>query len=59
MQVNGKLRGRLTLAAASDEATVVSSARQSKNVSKYLDGMTIVKTIFIQDRLLNLVVKPM
>jgi leucyl-tRNA synthetase len=58
VQVNGKLRGRLTLPAAADEETVVASARQSDNVSKYLDGMSLVKTIFVPGRLLNLVVRP-
>ena len=58
VQVNGKLRGTVTLAADADEEAAFQAAAASKEVSKWLEGMSIKRRIFVQGRLLNLVVAP-
>lgn len=55
IQVNGKLRGTITVAAGAAEQDVVASAKQEENVAKYLEGEP-KKTIFIAGKLVNFVV---
>jgi leucyl-tRNA synthetase len=57
VQVNGKVRGRITVAADADEAAVLEAAQDEPNVAGSLEGKTIVKTIVVPGRLVNLVVK--
>ncbi len=56
VQVNGKIRERLSLEAGTTEAMVQTEALSMPSVQKYLEGVTIRKQIFVQDKLLNLVV---
>ena len=56
VQVNGKVRGKVTVSASADQATVLESAKAEDNVSRHLDGMTIRKVIYVPGKLLNLVV---
>ncbi len=56
VQINGKLRARLRVAAGSSQEEVESAARRDALVVKYLEGREIRKTIFVQDRLVNFVV---
>ncbi|KAA8999946.1 leucine--tRNA ligase [Affinibrenneria salicis] len=56
IQVNGKVRGRITVAADASEAQVRERAAQEPLVAKYLDGVTVRKAIFVPGKLLNLVV---
>lgn len=56
IQVNGKLRGTLTLEAGSDQEAVELLARSQENVSRHLDAGTVRKVVFVKDRLLNFVV---
>jgi leucyl-tRNA synthetase len=56
VQVNGKLRGRLTVARGTPQAEVVRRAMAEEGVKKFVDGNAIKKTVFVQDRLVNLVV---
>jgi len=58
VQVQGKLRGTVVVPMDSDQDTVLSAARQVEKVAKFLDGMEIVKVIFVKNRLINLIVKP-
>jgi len=57
VQVNGKLRGTITVTRGADEATVSEAALADEAVKRHTDGVEIVKTIYIPDRLLNLVVR--
>ena len=57
VQVNGKVRGRVTAATGADEDTVVAAARVDENVASHLDGKEVVKVIFVPDRLVNFAVK--
>ena len=58
VQVNGKLKGTVTVAMDSDEETVKAAALALDKVQKAADGMTVVKTILVKNKLINLIVKP-
>jgi leucyl-tRNA synthetase len=56
IQVNGKLRGEISVARDADEATVVSAAKANQKVARYLENQTIRKTIYVPNKLVNFVV---
>jgi leucyl-tRNA synthetase len=56
VQINGRVRGRLKVAAGLAQEEVVALAKKDAAVASYLEGKRIVKVIYVQDRLLNLVV---
>jgi len=56
VQVNGKVRGRVTVSRGASEAYVLEQALKDESVKKFVDGNPVRKTIFVPDRLLNLVV---
>ena len=58
VQVNGKLKGTVTVPVDSDEAAVVAAAMESDKVKKATEGMSVVKTILVKNKLVNLIVKP-
>jgi leucyl-tRNA synthetase len=58
VQVNGKLKGAITVPTDSDEAAVVAAAMEVDKVQKATEGMKVIKTIFVKNRLVNLIVKP-
>ena len=58
VQVNGKVRGKVTVAADADEETVKTVAFADENVKKFTDNIQIVKVIYVPGKLLNVVVKP-
>jgi len=58
VQVNGKLRGTVEVAAGSLEPAVVAAARADDNVSRHLEDTTERRVVFVQDRLVNFVVAP-
>ena len=44
--------------AGSDQETVMAAAMELDKVRKAAEGMTVVKTILVKDKLMNLIVKP-
>ncbi len=56
VQVNGKVRGRVKVAAGAVEADVMKVASGDAGVAAHLAGKTVRKVIFVKDKLLNLVV---
>ena len=58
VQVNGKLKGTVTVAMDSDEETVKAAALALDKVQKATNDMTVVKTILVKNKLINLIVKP-
>ena len=58
IQVNGKMKGTVTMPADSEEADVVAAALAVDKVKKATEGMKVVKTILVKNRLVNLIVKP-
>ncbi|MHB0970111.1 MAG: leucine--tRNA ligase [Thermoanaerobaculia bacterium] len=57
VQVNGKLRGQVEVPAAAAEADVVAAAKANDKVAHHIEGKTIVKTIYVPGKLVNVVVK--
>ena len=58
VQVNGKLKGTVTVAMDSDGETVKAAALALDKVQKATGDMTVVKTILVKNKLINLIVKP-
>jgi leucyl-tRNA synthetase len=56
VQVNGRLRARISIPAGSDKDTAKAAALNDENVRRHIEGQTIRKAIFVPDKLLNLVV---
>jgi leucyl-tRNA synthetase len=56
VQVNGRLRDRLHVAAGTDEAELIERALASERVQAHVDGKEIRQTVVVPDRLVNLVV---
>ena len=55
VQVNGKLRARLTMDADAPEDAMVAAAKGNANVARHLQGVELRKTIVVPGRLVNLV----
>jgi leucyl-tRNA synthetase len=56
VQVNGKVRAKITVSADADEDVILHTALASENVQKHLEGKTIRKKIVVPGKLLNIVV---
>ncbi|HPI97134.1 MAG TPA: leucine--tRNA ligase [Synergistales bacterium] len=57
VQVNGKVREKLEMAAGLDEKEILKQVFENENVRKRLEDKQLIKTIVVPDRLVNLVVK--
>ena len=55
VQVNGKVRGKVTVAADADEEIVQRAALAEDNVARFLEGKTVRKVIVVPGRLVNVV----
>ena len=58
VQINGKLKGTVVVPVNSEQDAVVEAAMASEKVKKAVEGMQIVKTILVKNKLVNLIVKP-
>jgi leucyl-tRNA synthetase len=56
VQVNGKLRGRISVDVAADKEAISELALADENVQKFVADKTIRKTIVVPGRLVNIVV---
>jgi leucyl-tRNA synthetase len=56
VQVNGKLRGHITVAAGADEDTVRAAALAEPHVQKFAGGAPVRKVIIVPGKLVNIVV---
>jgi leucyl-tRNA synthetase len=57
VQINGKLRTRISAPVGLDKAALESAARADEKVQALLDGATVVKVIAVPEKLINFVVK--
>ena len=57
VQVNGKIKARLTIAADASAADAIALAKADEKVAEAIEGKTLVKELYVQGRLVNLVVK--
>ena len=58
VQVGGKLKTTVEVPTDSDEATVVAAAMADPKIAKLAEGMVLVKTILVKNKLVNLIFKP-
>ena len=56
VQVNGKVRGRVIVAAGAAQEEVLEKARLDAGVAGHLNGKAVRKVVFVQDKMLNIVV---
>ena len=56
VQINGKMRGRITVEADATEDAVVGAAIEDPNLNRHLDGKEIRKKIYVKNKILNFVV---
>ena len=56
VQVNGKLRARINVAADADKDTILQLALAETNVQKHMEGLTLRKEIVVPGKLVNIVV---
>ena len=57
VQVNGKVRGTITISLDDDEQVIKDKAMECENVLKHIDGKEIVKVIIIKGKIVNIVVR--
>ncbi|WP_119969065.1 leucine--tRNA ligase [Shewanella japonica] len=57
VQVNGKLRAKITVAADASKEEVEALGLADENVQKFTDGVTVRKVIYVPGKLLNIVAK--
>lgn len=56
-QVNGKVRAKFEVARDTDKATLLELCKNDEKIQKFLESKTIIKEIFVPNKLVNLVVK--
>ena len=55
VQVNGKLRGKIEVAASADKEQIELLARAEQNVQKFISDLTVRKVIVVPNKLVNIV----
>jgi leucyl-tRNA synthetase len=55
VQVNGKVRARMDVAANADKGAIESQAMAQENVQKFIEGNTVRKVIVVPGKLVNIV----
>ena len=58
VQINGKLRSTVVVPADSSVEVVSAAALADKKIAGYVEGMEIVKTINVPNKLINFILKP-
>ncbi|MCK4904323.1 MAG: class I tRNA ligase family protein, partial [Candidatus Marinimicrobia bacterium] len=57
IQINGKIRDKIEIYINQSKEEVLRTAKESKNISKYLKESEIIKEIYVPNRIINFVVK--
>ncbi|MDZ7804133.1 leucine--tRNA ligase [Thiohalophilus sp.] len=57
VQVNGKLRGRISVPVDAERSQIEQAAQQEENVQRFIEGKGIIKLIVVPGKLVNIVVK--
>ena len=58
IQINGKVRSAVTVPADAADDAVVEAAKADAKVQKAMEGMELVRTIVVKNKLVNLILKP-
>jgi leucyl-tRNA synthetase len=56
VQVNGKLRGKISVSASASNAEIETAALNDSAVLKFIDGQTVKKVIVVAGKLVNVVI---
>jgi leucyl-tRNA synthetase len=56
VQVNGKLRGKITVAVDADQASIEATALANADVQRFMEGKPAKKVILVKGKLVNIVV---
>ena len=57
IQVDGRKRGILEMPINSKEIIVIKKSKEINNVSKHIENTTIIKNIYIKNKLVNFITK--
>ena len=57
IQINGKIRAKLTVAADIEAADAIALAKGNERIAAEIAGKTIVKELFVKGKLVNIVAK--
>jgi len=57
IQVNGKLRGSIDVPVGMSKEDILQQSKSIENVKKFIDSMTLMKEIYVPNKLVNFVVK--
>lgn len=58
IQINGKLRDTIEVAAGIAEKEIVEKAKKQPKINKLIEGKKIIKTIYVPAKILNIVIAP-
>ena len=58
VQINGKLRTTVTVPNDCEDSVVINAALEDEKVKRAMEGMKLVKTIVVKNKLINLILKP-
>ena len=58
VQINGKIRTRMMIAASAQAADVLAAAKADEKIAPALEGMQLVKELYVPGKLVNLVIRP-
>ena len=57
VQINGKKRGLILSENSIEEKNLMKEIKKTEEIQKFLEGKEVIKTIFIKDKLINLIIK--
>ncbi|NLL91349.1 MAG: leucine--tRNA ligase [Ruminococcaceae bacterium] len=57
VQVNGKVRGRITIDVDAEESEVLETARSNQQICEMIKGKTLIKELYVKGKIVNFVVK--
>ena len=55
-QINGKKRKVFSINKSVDEKTLIENIKKDEQIKKYLDNKEIIKTIYIEKKLINFII---
>ena len=57
VQINGKLKGKISVPVDMDKDEVLATAKADEKVAVAIDGKSIVKEIVVPNKIVNIVIK--
>ena len=57
VQINGKVRGKITVAADAAKEDILAAAKANAGVAAAIEGKTLIKEILVPGKLISLVLK--